>query len=171
MLKKSLKLWGSRIVQDLGCLILDYIQLIDVLDDGPELDVLNIIRTAWKKTLYLLKNFQRRKEWAVSCRKSLSLAWHQKAMELGTLAAHRSQPFDHTVSNEQVHWVQIWIVQWSVTPSILYMRQPQKRCESWLLVWPAPILRHLCWWMMTMHLLQKHTDWLQLQESNVKSFA
>ena len=33
-------------------MILDYLKLIDVLDDGPELDVLNFIRTAWRKTLF-----------------------------------------------------------------------------------------------------------------------
>lgn len=115
MLQKCLKLRGSWIAQDLVCLIMHYLQLSDVLDDGPELVVLSFIRTAWKKTLYLLKNFQRRKEWAVSCRKSLSLVCCQKDMELWTPAAHRPWPLDHAANNEQVHWVQIWIVQWSMT--------------------------------------------------------
>lgn len=101
MLQKCLKLRGSWIAQDLVCLIVHYLQCSDVLDDGPELVVLSFLRTAWKKTLYLLKNFQRRKEWAVSCRKSLSLVCCQKDMEPWTPAAHRPRPLDHAANNEQ----------------------------------------------------------------------
>lgn len=53
----------------------------------------------------------------------------------------------------------------------LYRRQMQKRCGSQELVWPALILCHLHWWTVRVHLLHKRTNWLQLQESNIKSFA
>lgn len=61
MLQKCMKLWGSWIARDLGSLILDYLQPTDVLDDGPELEMLNFIRTAQKKDTAFAQEFPKEK--------------------------------------------------------------------------------------------------------------
>lgn len=151
----------------LTLVIPDYLQFTD---DGLELDGLSFIRTAWRKSLHSFKNSQRRKEWAVSCRKRSSSLSLRKPWSCGFLLHTDHSPLTTlwTMNRSIACRYELAYGQWWI---YLYMTPIQKRCKSWLLVSPAHVPWHLLWWMMTVHLLHKHTDWLQLQESNIKSFA
>lgn len=181
---KNITLWNAKVVlcgccrnvwideddpwiaQDLHYLILAHQQLTDAV---REVDAFSFIRTAWRKTPYLLKNFQGKEQWAVSCRKRNSCLGTRNSWRHGFLlqtdhsllttlwAKNMSTACRDELADGQ--WCRICLC------------MTQKRCESWLLVSPTHVLCHLRWWMMTVHLLHKLTDWLQLQESNIKSFA
>lgn len=113
---------------------------------------------------------RRRKEWAVSCRKRISSLGLRKPRSRGFLLHTDHSPLTTlwTMNRSIACRYELAYGQWWIC---LYMTPIQKRCKSWLLVSPAHVPWHLLWWMMTVHLLHKHTDWLQLQESNIKSFA
>lgn len=134
-----------------------------------ELDAFNFVRTAWRKTPYALRNFQGSKDWAISCRKRSSSLGTRKSWRHGFLLQTDHSPLTTLWAKSMSTACRYELAhgQWCC----ICLCMTQKRCESWLLVSPTHVLCHLRWWMMTVHLLHKHTDWLQLQESNIKSFA
>lgn len=134
-----------------------------------ELAAFNFVRTAWRKTPYALRNFQGSKDWAISCRKRSSSLGTRKSWRHGFLLQTDHSPLTTLWAKSMSTACRYELAHGQWCRICLCMTQ--KRCESWLLVSPTHVLCHLRWWMMTVHLLHKHTDWLQLQESNIKSFA